>query len=272
MIHGVCWGAGQSTLSRRLAAVIPDVDVLWEDELSQPAIFTRDEFSDVADRFHRHNANPAAGIGNPPALMLEDAYRRLMQTILCHGHTALMGWSIMDLAEDLDWARADERALHRHSRAVREILAPLDPILVCIDGDIAAASRGRSSSADGAGSPANSMTKPTGTPSAKSFLTRRRSPPTASTAHSRQAAGIPHSTSTAPHLTQTTCSTPSFNTSDSTACQSQQKKTHSDRLGDGSAYETGNSGLRPWSVIARASELDESAQPLKRPSANEEGV
>lgn len=139
MIHGVCWDVGQSTLSRRLAAVIPDVDVLWEDELSQPAIFTRAEFSDVADRFHRHNANPAAGIGNPPALMLEDAYRRLVQTALDHGRPTLMGWSIMDLAEDLDWAWADERALHHHSRTVREILAPLDPILICIDGNIAAA-------------------------------------------------------------------------------------------------------------------------------------
>jgi len=71
--------------------------------------------------------------------MLEDAYRHLVRTVLDHGHPTLMGWSIMDLAEDLDWARADERPLYRHSRVVREILAPLDPILICIDGDIAAA-------------------------------------------------------------------------------------------------------------------------------------
>jgi hypothetical protein len=139
MIHGVCWGIGQSTLCRRLASVIPDADVLWEDELSQPAIFTRDEFATVAARFHRHNANPDAGIGNPTAPMLEDAYQRLVQTALAHGRTTLMGWSIMDLAEDLDWARADEHALQRHSRVVRDILTPLDPVLVCIDGDIAVA-------------------------------------------------------------------------------------------------------------------------------------
>lgn len=139
MIHGVCWGAGQSTLCRRLSSAIPDVDVLWEDELSQPAIFTRREFAAVADRFHRHNAQPAAGIGNPTAPMLEDAYQRLVQTVRTHGRTTLMGWSIMDLAEDLDWARADEHALQRHSRAVRNIFAPLDPVLVLIDGDIATA-------------------------------------------------------------------------------------------------------------------------------------
>lgn len=139
MIHGVCWGVGQSTLSRRLAAAMPNVDVLWEDELSQPAIFTRAEFAAVADRFHRHNADPDAGIGNPTAQMLEDAYRNLVRTVRTHGRPTLMGWSFMDLAEDLDWARADEHALQRHSRAVRNILAPLDPVLIYIDGDIAAA-------------------------------------------------------------------------------------------------------------------------------------
>ena len=28
MIHGVCWGVGQSTLARRLASVLTDADVL----------------------------------------------------------------------------------------------------------------------------------------------------------------------------------------------------------------------------------------------------
>jgi hypothetical protein len=139
MVHGVCWGVGQSTLTRRLASAMPDADVLWEDELSQPAIFTRSEFAAVADRFYRHNANPDAGIGHPTARMLEDAYGRLARTVLVHGRTALMGWSVMDLAEDLDWARADEYALHRHARAVRDVVAPLNPVLVYIDGDVSAA-------------------------------------------------------------------------------------------------------------------------------------
>lgn len=139
MIHGVCWGVGQSTLCRALFRAMPDADVLWEDELSQPAIFTRAEFAAVADRFHRHNARPDARIGNPTASMLEDAYERLVRTVSSHGRTALMGWSVMDLAEDLDWARADERALQRHARSARDILGPLDPVLVCLDGNLAAA-------------------------------------------------------------------------------------------------------------------------------------
>lgn len=101
MIHGVCWGVGQSTLCRALFRAMPDADVLWEDELSQPAIFTRAEFAAVADRFHRHNARPDARIGNPTASMLEDAYEHLVRTVSSHGRTALMGWSVMDLAEDL---------------------------------------------------------------------------------------------------------------------------------------------------------------------------
>jgi hypothetical protein len=139
MIHGICWGIGQSTLSRRLAEAIPDVDVLWEDELSQPAIFTRAEFAEVADRFHRHNANPDAGIGHPPRQLLEDAYTRLVERAVAKGGTTLLAWSPMDLAEDLDWARADERELHKHAAAVRRILAPLDPDLVYLAGDISVA-------------------------------------------------------------------------------------------------------------------------------------
>lgn len=139
MIHGVCWGIGQSTLARRLARAIPNADVLWEDEQSEPAIFTRPEFTDVADRFHAHNAQPDAGIGHPPPEMLEQAYRSLVRTVVGHGRTTLMAWSVMDLAEDLDWARADERALHEHARVVRAVLDPLDPVLVYLDGDLSVA-------------------------------------------------------------------------------------------------------------------------------------
>lgn len=139
MIHGVCWGIGQSTLSRRLAKAIPNVDVLWEDELSQPSIFTRAEFSDVAERFHRHNENPGAGIGHPPPELLQEAYKRLVDDALMRDGTTLMAWSVMDLAEDLDWSRADEHALHKHAGAVRQVLAPLAPALVYLAGDIRAA-------------------------------------------------------------------------------------------------------------------------------------
>lgn len=96
MVHGVCWAVGQSTLSRRVAAAIPNPDVLWEDELSQPAIFTRSELANVAERFHRQNAQPDAGIGHPTPEMLEGAYARLVQTVLAHGGTVVMGWSVMD--------------------------------------------------------------------------------------------------------------------------------------------------------------------------------
>ncbi|HVX45764.1 MAG TPA: hypothetical protein VHC49_17875 [Mycobacteriales bacterium] len=137
MIHGVCWGVGQSTLCRRLASAIPEVDVLWEDEFSQPGIFTRPEFADVADRFRRRNADPAAGISCPPAVMLEDAYRRLVRTVRQHGRPALMGWSVLDLSEDLDWAGEEE--LCRHARVTHDIFAPLDPVLIHLEGDITAA-------------------------------------------------------------------------------------------------------------------------------------
>jgi len=139
MVHGAYWGVGQSTLTRGLAGAIPEADVLWEDELSQPAIFTRLEFAAVAERFHRHNAEPSAGVGHPPPEMLEGAYRALVRTLMAHGRTGLMGWSVMDLAEDLDWARSDEGDLGRHSAAVRAIFEPLDPVLVYLDGDLEAA-------------------------------------------------------------------------------------------------------------------------------------
>ncbi len=135
-IHGACAGVGQSTLCRRLAAAIPDVDVLREDELSQPAIFTRTEFADVADRFRRHNADREAAIGHPPPHMLEAAYAALVGNAGQHDGVVLLGWSPMDLAEDLDWAKADEAALHAHIRAVRDLMQPVDPVLVYLDGDI----------------------------------------------------------------------------------------------------------------------------------------
>lgn len=141
MIHGVCWGVGQSTLARRLANAIGDVDVLWEDELSQPSIFTRPEFGDVAERFHRHNRQPAAGVGHPEPELLEEAYLRLVDTVLAHRRTALMAWSVMDLSEDLDWARANEDALHHHALRTRAVLAPLDPVLVYLSGDLSIAMR-----------------------------------------------------------------------------------------------------------------------------------
>lgn len=139
MIHGVCWGIGQSTLARRLAQAMPDADVLWEDELSQPAIFTRPEFAAVADRFRRHNMEPSAGIGHPPPDMLEEAYGRLVEMIVGTRRTALMAWSVMDLAEDLDWARTDERLLHEHARLTRDVFQPLRPTLVYLDGDVSVA-------------------------------------------------------------------------------------------------------------------------------------
>src|SRR5438270_14028988 len=91
MIHGVCWGLGQSTLCRRLATAFPGADVLWEDEFSQPAIFTRPEFADVAHRFHKHNEDRTAGIGHPPPEMLEASYKALVDTALDHGGLTLMG-------------------------------------------------------------------------------------------------------------------------------------------------------------------------------------
>jgi hypothetical protein len=141
MIHGVCWGVGQSTLARRLASAIGDVDVLWEDELPEPSIFTRPEFGDVADRFHRHNHQPTAGVGHPEPELLEEAYRRLVDTVLAHQRTALMAWSVIDLAEDLDWARTDEDALHRHALQTRAVFAPLNPELVYLSGDLSIAMR-----------------------------------------------------------------------------------------------------------------------------------
>lgn len=138
-IHGHCWGVGQSTLCRRLAAALANADVLWEDELSQPAIFTRPEFAEVAAQFHEHNAHPAGGIGHPSPTMLEAAYAALVRRALPRDEVVLMGWSPMDLAEDLDWARADEAALHAHIRAVRDLMQPLEPVLVYLDADIGAA-------------------------------------------------------------------------------------------------------------------------------------
>ncbi|HVX46904.1 MAG TPA: hypothetical protein VHC49_23630, partial [Mycobacteriales bacterium] len=58
-------------------------------------------------------------------------------TVRRHGRPALMGWSVLDLSEDLDWAGEDE--LRRHARVTHDIFAPLDPILIYLDGDIAAA-------------------------------------------------------------------------------------------------------------------------------------
>lgn len=78
-------------------------------------------------------------MGHPEPELLEAAYGRLVETVQAHGRVALMGWSVMDLAEDLDWARADERALQEHARRTRGVLAPLDPVLVYLDGDISMA-------------------------------------------------------------------------------------------------------------------------------------
>jgi hypothetical protein len=77
MIHGTAYGIGQSTLFDALRKYLPAADLLSEDEVTAdgyPDYFERVEFAEVADRFRRHNANPSAGIGNPPARMLEDAY------------------------------------------------------------------------------------------------------------------------------------------------------------------------------------------------------
>lgn len=43
-------------------------------------------------------------------------------TVLGHGRTALMGWSVIDLSDDLDWVRTDELALQ--GPAGRGPLAP----------------------------------------------------------------------------------------------------------------------------------------------------
>ena len=92
IVHGVCWGIGQSTLTRRLVRAIGDVDVLWEDELSQPSIFTRREFRDVADRFRRHNAQPSAGVVHPEPELLEAAYARLIDTAAREGRLREGRW------------------------------------------------------------------------------------------------------------------------------------------------------------------------------------
>lgn len=104
--------------------------------MSQPAIFTRPEFQEVAARFRAHNADPAAGIGHPPSEMLERAYERLTEAASHHRRLVLLGWSPLDLAEDLDWARADEAAFGRHIAQVRDLLAPLNPALVLLDIDV----------------------------------------------------------------------------------------------------------------------------------------
>lgn len=147
IIHGVCAGIGQSTLFEGLRALdlIPGADYLEEDSEESvrhpgyPAHFDRPEFREVADRFLRHNADRTAGVGHPTAEMLERFWRRLIEGALAAGRTLVSGLSFIDVAEDLDWAMESERALHDHARRVHEIAAPLDPVMIHLDGDIAVA-------------------------------------------------------------------------------------------------------------------------------------
>jgi hypothetical protein len=147
VIHGVCAGMGQSTLFEGLRGLdlIPGADYLEEDSEPStrfpgyPAHFDRPEFAEVADRFWRHNADRAAGVGHPTADMLETVWRRLVAAAQIADRTLVSGLSFIDGAEDLDWAMASEPALHEHARAINELVAPLDPVFIELDGDITAA-------------------------------------------------------------------------------------------------------------------------------------
>jgi hypothetical protein len=147
IIHGVCCGIGQTTLFERLrrGEYIANADYIEEDSEQSvkypgyPAHWDRPEFREIAERFVRHNADRTAGIGHPPPSMLETVYRHLAETAIEKETTLVFGTTFIDGAEDLDWAMADEAALHDHSRAIAEILAPLEPVFLYLDGDIAQA-------------------------------------------------------------------------------------------------------------------------------------
>lgn len=147
VIHGVCAGMGQSTLFEGLRTLdlVPRADYLEEDtepsvrHAGYPAHFDRPEFAEVAERFLRHNADRTAGVGHPPARMLEAFWQRLVDDARTAGRSIISGLSFIDLAEDLDWAMASEAALHDHSRAVLQIVAPLEPVMLELEGDVAIA-------------------------------------------------------------------------------------------------------------------------------------
>ncbi len=131
MVDGVGPGIGNTTLGRSLTAALPDVDLIHE----EGAVFERSEFSEVGAQFRRHIAGEP-DVAHPPPSMLERAYARLVETLQTSGAYGVTDWSFVALAEDLDWAQASLADLHEHSRAVRAITAPLDPIVVYLGGDV----------------------------------------------------------------------------------------------------------------------------------------
>lgn len=131
MIHGIGPGVGQTTLGLGLERELNIVDFICEDE----AMFERPEFAIVGKQFRRHNAGEL-GVPHPPRFMLEEAYRALVDNLKRSDALGLMDWSFVDLAEDLDWAEASLEDLNEHSRVVREIMSPLNPIVLYLGGDI----------------------------------------------------------------------------------------------------------------------------------------
>jgi hypothetical protein len=113
-----------------MAAALPHVDFIDEDR----AVFERPEFADVGDQFRRHNAGEP-DVPHPSPSMLERAYERIVETLRGSGAFGVMDWSFVDLAEDLDWAEASLADLHEHSRSVREIMNPLNPLVLFLEGD-----------------------------------------------------------------------------------------------------------------------------------------
>lgn len=131
MVYGIGPGIGQSTLGEGIVAALDHGDFVREDD----AVFVRPEFAEVGRQFRRCQAREP-GAEYPSPGMLEEAYRRLVEGVVTSGRTGVMDWSFIDLAEDLPWAEASLDALVEHSRRVRLIMAPVDPLLFCLVGDI----------------------------------------------------------------------------------------------------------------------------------------
>src|SRR5437899_5876556 len=127
MLEGVGPGIGKSTLAASLAKALAergdDVDLIVD-----ASIFERPEFTDAAEGFRTKRFTRTR-------VALPDAYRALVKRHAATGAWIIFDWSAAGMVEDLPWA-SDLEDLTAHLREVHEIVAPLDPIVLVLEGPL----------------------------------------------------------------------------------------------------------------------------------------